>query len=423
MPSNPSISEKQREYLMKATHRWNFKTGAVRSGKTFIDTLAVIPKRILAATGSGLIFLIGNTNLTLNRNVIDPMREIWGKRLIGTPSSRNTIEIFDHTCHILGAATVTAVERLQGSGIEYAYGDEVATWNENVFRMLQSRLDKPNSCFDGTCNPGAPTHFVRKFLDGDADIFLQEYSIYDNPFLTPEFITNLEREYRGTVYFDRLILGRWIAAEGVIYRLFADNPDVFTVGRSGCQLKKIPSKFIKITLGIDFGGNGSGTAFVATGITEGWRHVVVLANERHFGDIDPTKLNHLYVQFAQKIRSMYGRIDYTYCDSAETILIRGIKKAAAMAELPTSVRNAAKLEIVNRIRLVAALLSQGRFFITDECEHLRDAMRDALWNSKVVTHDERLDDGSTDIDSLDAMEYTIEKDARTLLAVTLTERG
>lgn len=417
MPSEPSLSQKQQEYLDKATHRWNFKTGATRSGKTFLDYTVVIPKRIIAAEGEGRIVLIGNTNLTIIRNVIDPMREIWGKRLVGTPSSKNTIEIFGKTCDIIGADTKTAVKRLQGSGIKYCYGDEVATWNEEVLNMLKSRLDKPYSRFDGTCNPDQPTHFVKRFLDSDADIFQQAYTIYDNPFLDPGFVKSLEIEYRGTVYFDRFILGRWVAAEGIIYRLIADNPDRFIIGRKDCALKTVPTNFIKILIGVDFGGTGSGTTFVATGITEGFLNIVALASERHTGNIDPEKLNELFAAFVRKIITLYGMAQYAYCDSAESILIRGLKTTAARSELPISVRNAAKTEINGRIRLTAALASQGRLFLTEDCATLKEALSQAMWNSKKPTKDERLDDGTTDIDTLDGFEYTIENDARTLLAV------
>jgi hypothetical protein len=51
----------QREYLANCNHRWNIKTGATGSGKTFLDCLAVIPKRVLACKGEGLIVLLGNT--------------------------------------------------------------------------------------------------------------------------------------------------------------------------------------------------------------------------------------------------------------------------------------------------------------------------------------------------------------------------
>ena len=40
---------------------------------------------------------------------------------------------------------------------------------------------------------------------------------------------------------------------------------------------------------------------------------------------------------------------------------------------------------------------------------------DAVWDKGAKGKDERLDDGSTDIDSLDAFEYTIERDMRELI--------
>ena len=32
-----AFSPKQKEYFENATHRWNFKSGATRSGKTYMD--------------------------------------------------------------------------------------------------------------------------------------------------------------------------------------------------------------------------------------------------------------------------------------------------------------------------------------------------------------------------------------------------
>ena len=50
----------------------------------------------------------------------------------------------------------------------------------------------------------------------------------------------------------------------------------------------------------------------------------------------------------------------------------------------------------------------------DGCETLRTAFCEALWNDK-KQEDERLDDGSTDIDTLDAFEYSIEKERKKLI--------
>ena len=54
-------------------------------------------------------------------------------------------------------------------------------------------------------------------------------------------------------------------------------------------------------------------------------------------------------------------------------------------------------------------MGAGRFFMTEDCETLSKAMQDAVYNSK-VQEEQRLDDGSTDIDTQDAFEYTIERD-------------
>lgn len=226
-----AFSVKQQEYFMNATHRWNFKTGATRSGKTFMD-YTVIPKRIFATTGEGLIVFLGHTQQTLERNIFEPMRAIWGPQLVGNISSgTNTVNLFGKRCHALGADKITSVARIQGTGIEYCYGDEVPTWHPEVFQMLKSRLDKPNSVFDGTGNPEAPTHWLKAFLDSDADIYHQHYRIDDNPFLSPEFVENLKKEYEGTVYYDRYILGNWVRAEGTIYPMF--HKDRHVVNTSG----------------------------------------------------------------------------------------------------------------------------------------------------------------------------------------------
>lgn len=237
------FSKKQLEYWKYANHRWNIKQGATRSGKTYLDYY-LIPRRICSCTGSGLIVLLGNTRGTLNRNILEPMRNIWGKELIGNISTDNTVMMFGRKVHTLGADKVNQVQKLQGAGIEYCYGDEVTTWNSEVFSMLKSRLDKPNSLFDGTCNPDSPNHWFKKFLDSGADIFLQHYVIDDNPFNSREFVENLKKEYAGTVYYDRFILGKWAAAEGLVYPMFSPEKNVVS-------LKELPKGEYYIS--IDYG--------------------------------------------------------------------------------------------------------------------------------------------------------------------------
>ena len=410
MFSNIIFSEKQEEYFNNANHRWNIKTGATRSGKTFMDYF-VIPKRMRKCTGSGNIVLLGNTRPSVTRNIIEPMRAGWGDNLIGNIKIDGSINMFGKKAYVFGADNKASVNALRGMSIEYCYGDEMATWHEDVFGMLKSRLDKPNSTFDGTCNPENPNHWVRTFLNSNADIFKQSYSIYDNPFLAPEFVSNLELEYSGTVLFDRYIKGLWVAAEGVIYRNFADNAKLYYTSVNDV----VNMDFAEINIGVDFGGTTSGTALVATGITNSGE-VYALKSLLNKGLLDPHNLNSIFIRFVTEIIDRYGRADYAYCDSAESILIAGIKIASERAGLPTTIRNAIKRKIIDRIRLTSGLISQNRLHYTDDCDTLVGALSNALWNDKVVD-DERLDNGTTDIDTLDAFEYTIERRFKDLLNI------
>lgn len=214
------LSPKQREFVLEANHRWNFKGGATRSGKTYLDFRWIIPMRIRKRVGKdGLTVILGVTKSTIERNVLEPMRNLYGDTLVGTISSDNTAWLFGEKCYCLGAEKVSQVSKIRGSSIKYCYGDEVADWSEEVFELLKSRLDKEYSCFDGTFNPQYPGHWLKQFLDSDADIFSQTYTIDDNPFLPESFKENLKKEYAGTVFYDRYILGQWVLAEGLIYKL------------------------------------------------------------------------------------------------------------------------------------------------------------------------------------------------------------
>lgn len=434
------LTKKQNEYIVNATHRWNFKAGAVRSGKSYVDTAFVIPFRIRErAWKPGLNVILGVSKESIERNVLQPMREIYTDKLVGTINNRNVARICGADVYCLGAEKVSQVAKIQGSSIKYCYGDEVAKWNKEVFQILKSRLDKPYSCFDGSCNPEHPTHWLRDFLENpELDIYLQQYTIFDNPFLPEEFVEQLCKEYAGTVYYDRLILGLWKRAEGAIYKKFADNPEAFRcriVERylKDAELRQFCKKdIVSIEIGIDFGGSQSGHSFVARGYTDNYREVIAIKSKRILAkdekeDIDSNRLDQLFCEFIQEVidkyadytksgdRMEYCNVESVYWDNAETVLGNSIRNAVERRFPWISVWPAKKNAINDRIRCTVRLMGAGRFFMTDDCESLQDAFSDAVWDKEVTDKDERLDDGSTDIDSLDAFEYTIERDMKYLI--------
>lgn len=434
------LSSKQNEYIINATHRWNIKSGAVRSGKSFVDTAYVVPFRIRERAGKpGLNVIMGVSKESIERNVLQPMREIYTSELIGNINNRNVARVCGEDVYCLGAEKVSQVAKIQGASIKYCYGDEIAKWNKEVFQMLKSRLDKPYSCFDGACNPEHPTHWLKEFIDNvELDIYLQRYTIFDNPFLDPEFVEKLCKEYEGTIYYDRLILGLWKRADGSIYKRFADNPesfrceivDEFSRESEHKQFRK--EDITSIEIGLDFGGNQSGHSFVARGYTDNYADVIALKSRRIMAkdekeDIDSNRLNELFCEFIREVIDEYSvcvrsgdyvqycNVESVFWDNAETVLGNSIRNAVEKEFPWISVRPAKKRPINDRIRCTVKLMGARRFFITKDCESLKTALTDAVWNKEVVGKDERLDDGSTDIDSLDAFEYTIERDMKYLI--------
>lgn len=396
-----ALSPLQREYKNNANRRWNIKTGATRSGKTWLDTNYMITSRILNVRGkSGLVVLLGNTRGTLERNVIAPMQERFGAGRVSSIRSDNTAELFGERVFCLGADNKKHVDRLRGSSIKYCYGDEVVTWNAEVFEMLKSRLDKPYSKFDGTCNPAGPNHWFKKFLDSDADIFQQSYCLEDNPFLSRTFVENLKREYAGTVYYDRYIRGLWVSAEGAIYRPWCDRRADFvrSVGRDD---------IIHTVIGVDFGGNGSAHAFILLGILRGFRGIAILKEYYRKEILTPDQLESDFVDFAAECVREYGTRE-ARCDSAEKVLIQGLRAACIRNGVYLDIKDAIKGPINNRIRFTLRMMGRGAFFVDGSCTHLMDALTEAVYDSKSAATDRRLDDGTTNIDSLDAMEYAFE---------------
>ncbi|MCD8366310.1 MAG: PBSX family phage terminase large subunit, partial [Clostridiales bacterium] len=105
-----------------------------------------------------------------------------------------------------------------------------------------------------------------------------------------------------------------------------------------------------------------------------------------------------------------------YADSAEQVLIRGLRTALGKASMgQTKVVNALKSQITDRIFATTSLTAKQRLrYVQEDCESWKEAVSMAVWNPKKIEL-ERLDDGSSDIDTLDAYEYTFERDIKKLL--------
>ena len=398
------ISDKQKEFIREANHRYNIKVGARRCGKTYLDVLYMIPQRILERKGKdGLNAILGVSKSTIERNVLQPLRQIYGKTLVGNISSDNTTRLFGEEVYCLGAEKISQVSKIQGTSIKYCYGDEIAKWNKEVFVMIQASLDKPYSIMDGALNPENKNHWLKKeFLDQvdekGLDVYVQHYTIFDNPFLSKDFVDNLCKEYAGTVYYNRLILGQWCDAEGIIFRAIADNKDKYLTSN-------VKSGFISI--GIDWGGHKSAHTICATKISSTFEYIQTLKSDRLDAEgTDTDKIFKWIIKFILEIEKEYGSIVGIFPDCAEQVLINSLRKELVNNGIYIPVYDSVKIPIEDRIRLIIIMLNINAIsFIKGKTDYTIEALQEAIYDEN-SEKECWVDDGTSDIDSLDAFCYS-----------------
>lgn len=431
----PYWSDKHRAYMRGALEAtFNVAEGAVRAGKT-IDNVTMFayflertPDKIHLATGS----TVANAKLNLGDANGYGFENIFrGRCRWGKYKGNEALIVYTKTGYksiiFAGGGKADSYKTIRGNSYGMWIATEINLHHDSAIKeALNRQLAAKLRRVFWDLNPSPPGHPIytqhidryKKIAAEIGGYNYQQFSIFDNVNIPPERIAEIIAQYQpGSIWYRRDIEGLRCAAQGAIYQIFSDD-------RAKYQVKEKPINLMEINIGVDFGGGKSGHAFVASGITRGYNKLVALASERHMREdqrveIDPDKLGELFIDFCRKIIDRYGVIHHVYCDSAEQTLIAGLRSAArkaGMAWLAPAIGNALKTTINDRIRATLRLMAQGRFFyVPEECKTLDNALSGAVWNPKNMTDDERLDNGTSDIDTLDAFEYTFERNISQLI--------
>lgn len=380
--------------------------GSIRSGKTIACICSFLQWSQESHSGQSFI-LAGKTMGALKRNVIKPMLQIltaWGWSYTYN-RSENFIEIGSNTYFMYGANTEASQDALQGLTAAGAYADEVALFPQSFIDQMIGRCSVDGMKIFLNCNPEGPYHYIKvEFIDKaeEKSVYHLHFTMDDNLTLSPKRKAFYKKAFTG-VFFKRFILGLWVAADGLIYQIFANEPEKYIINDE--WLKKHP--IVYGTIGVDFGGTKSAHAFTFTGFTKGFKEVVTIKEYYKKKRISPAQLEADFCDFVKQVQSKYKCFE-AYCDSAEQTLISGLESAVIRAGIFIDIKNARKGPINDRIAFYNSIMSQGRYKIHESCINTKEALECAVYDEKKVTKDERLDDGLMNIDSLDAMEYSTE---------------
>lgn len=388
--------------------------GAIRSGKSVAMSLSFVVWAMSEFEACNFA-MCGKTIGSFRRNVLFWLKLMLRSRGYSVTEQRTENLVIvrrgsvENYFYVFGGKDERSQDLIQGITLAGVFFDEVALMPESFVNQATGRCSVDGSKFWFNCNPGSPAHWFKTgWIDKRQDkrLLYLHFTMDDNLSLSEAVKERYRGMYTG-VFFKRYILGEWKSADGVIYRQFADDPERFI-------LDDVPADIFIGTMGLDFGGNGSAHAGCLVGITRGYRSIVVLDEYYRKEIITPGEVMDDVCGFVQRSQAQC-RAPSIWCDSAETVLIKGIRTEVFARRIPVEVRNARKGEIIDRIRLCDMLMSQGRFFVMRRCKHTIAALSEAVWDSKSPVKDRRLDDGTTNIDSLDALEYALEPHANRLI--------
>lgn len=438
------------DYIRKCQdNTYNILEGAVRSGKTvdhvlaFAKELCDTPDKFHLATGSTMAnakLNIGDANGFGLEHIFRGQCRWTSYKDNDALAIRGPYTNFKEKIVIFaGGGSSASYQKIRGNSYGMWIATEINLHHDNTIKEAFNRTiasHRRKIFWDlNPEHPKAPIYaqYIDKYAEKAQKGILKggynyaHMTLFDNINISEERREEIISQYDpDSIWYIRDILGERTIAEGLIYNKLATSiaakDGKFRIEKKIAQAMARSGKIIHINVGVDFGGNGSGHAFVATGELQGYEKLIILKSRRYLEgeydpdtgkkilDIDPKALDELFIRFIEAVTKEYGFITKVYADSAESVLIRGFRTALVQSgHGDIKVVNAMKSKITDRIFATTALTAMNRLLITEDCESFEQAASMAVWDPKSLEL-ERLDDGTSDIDTLDSFEYSFERD-------------
>lgn len=360
--------------------------GAVRSGKTFALSLGFVLWASSSFSGQSFA-MCGKTVTSLRRNVITPLLPLLSGLGISCrekiSSSYIDISMLGHTnrFYLFGGRDEGSASLIQGITLAGVFLDEVALMPRSFVEQALARCSVSGSRMWFSCNPGSPHHWfynewIKKTEEKNA-LYIH-FTMDDNPSLSPEVRERYERLYSGTFY-DRFVLGRWTASEGLVYPMFDLSSHVYS-GDIQCD---------RYVISCDY-GTVNPSSFGLWGLREGIWHRV----SEYYYSAKREGMSRTDEEHYAALEELAG--DRNVCrvivDPSAASFIECIRRHGKFRTVK------ADNDVISGIRLVGTALKQNRIRIHESC---RDIIREFglyRWNERsgndapVKENDHAMDD-------------------------------
>lgn len=369
-----------RDSIRDALARLNIWHGPVRSGKTIASIIAWL--LFIRTAPDGHLLMVGKTERTLKRNILDVIEAIVGRRNYRYVGGSGEAYIFGRKVLLVGANDERAEGKIRGLTVAGAYGDELSLWPEGFFRQLLARLSVRGARLFGTTNPDGPYHWLKaNYLDRAAELSLRAFTwaLEANLALDPEYVASLKNEYvPGSLWYRRFIDGHWVAAEGAVYDFFNEAEHV---------IPTIDDTPDRLFLSVDYGTSNATSAGLYGTWTQPLESGLRAARlDGYYYDGRATGRQKTDSEYESDLTEQFGelkpKLRVILDPSAASFKTELRKKGWAV--IP------AKNDVLDGIRTQARMLKNGEYRITNAPGN-KQAIRDYgayLWDTKAQARGE-----------------------------------
>lgn len=273
----------------------------------------------------------------------------------------------------------------QDGAIDFVWMEEANAFVEEDFNEILGRMRGDKAGWRQimlSTNPDSPNHWIYKRLILGKEASYYFSSAADNPANPKEYLLILDS--LSGVQRDRLALGKWVQAEGVIYSMFDYSKHVRNI-----DLSQEMSYFKTI-----IGGADSNYPLPRAGLVIGINAdgVLHILDEFYYSSAPVEKLGDWFSNFAKHYRTSIT----VYHDPSDPDSIVRLDKF-------DSVRCEKALNAVNPgISCVASLLDAGRLVINSSCVNLIKYFQSYKWKQGRDDEPEKIDDHL-----MDALRYGV----------------
>ena len=371
------FSPKALDFIRNSTARLNIAHGAVRSSKTISCTVRWLS--FLVSGPPGDVAMLGRTTATLQRNVLNDLFDTVGpQNYKWVNRQQGELRILGRRVYCFGANNEDAESKIRGATFAGALCDEVNLYPQSVFNQLMARLSIEGAQCFCNCNPDSPYHwFYTDYIINDeiTDKKVWKFLMEDNLSLSQTYIESLKQMYRG-VWYERMILGNWVAAEGRVYDMF-EPADHMLDAQEYIKSLNINPRAIRWLVGCDYG----------TSTVMSWGLYAQLPDPRLTGTPIYVKVKEYYYDAAKK---KVQKTDAEFVEEVQRWLGETRPWAVYVDPSAASWKVAlmragyrvlnANNDVINGIRHVATMLSTGSFYMDKSCVNTEKEYASYCWD-------------------------------------------